>query len=167
MLWVPGQGIFVICVDFSLLSLLGRAGKPLARALGLQSSACDSRWGAGTGRELGVLTATSLVPEVASHQGQIAHLGCLGLPVTIRVRKVQPAKERRPGLSWGWGGACLPAAPLSSQVGPGPGLRLPVRGRLATTVSHRINVSLGKNYQIWGHREHGKPQAIRPPPFDC
>lgn len=61
--WVPDHGswLFVNCADFSLLRLLSRAGKPLARARSLQSSDCDSRWGTGTERELGVLTANSLV----------------------------------------------------------------------------------------------------------
>lgn len=126
--------LFVICADFSLLRLLGRAGKPLARAFGLQSSDCDSRWGTGTEQELGVLSANSLVPEVASHQGQIAHLGCLGLPATLRARKAQPTKVCRPRLSSGPRPLPLPA-PLSShpvsQAGPEPGLRLLVRGRLA------------------------------------
>lgn len=116
--------LFVICADFSLLRLLGRAGKPLARAFCVQSSDCDSRWGTGTERELGVLTANSLVPEVASHQGQIAHLGCLGLLATLRARKVQPTKVHRPRLSSG------PSHPVS-QAGPEPGLLLLVRGRLA------------------------------------
>lgn len=101
--WVPRLWVWfsALCVGLSLLRLLGRAGKPLARSLGLQSSGCDSRWGTGTEQELGVLAANSLVPEVASHQGQMAHLGCLGLPATLRARKAQPTRESSPRLSPG------------------------------------------------------------------
>lgn len=114
--WVPRLWFWfsALCVGLSLLRLLGRAGKPLARSLGLQSSGCDSRWGTGTEQELGVLAANSLVPEVASHQGQMAHLGCLGLPATLRARKAQPTRESSPRLSPG----PPPADPLSPQPVP-------------------------------------------------
>lgn len=97
---------------------------------GPQSSGCDSRWGAGTEQQLGVLAANSLVPEVASQEGQMAHLVCLGLqPHSGQARHSHQRKQpyiipRAPPT------APLPPHPVP-QAGRGPGLRLPVRGRLA------------------------------------
>lgn len=85
-----------------------------------QSSGCDSRWGTGTEQQLGVLAANSLVPEVASHEGQMAHLVCLGpQPHSGQGRHSQPEKAAPhypqgpaycspsspscfPGRSWAW-----------------------------------------------------------------